>query len=100
MAHKVGWRPAAIKDVRALFEYLAEHASVWDAENVTEQVLRSTERLAEFPLLYEADPRYGEGVRRISVAGQNVLYEVDDQAQTVNILAVVGQRQQPRLMEY
>jgi toxin ParE1/3/4 len=47
--------------------------------------------------LYEADPRYGDGVRRVSVAGQNLLYEVDDQAQTVNILAVVGQRQQPRL---
>ena len=43
-----------------------------------------------------ADPRYGEGVRRISVVGQNVLYEVDDEAKKVNILAVVGQRQNPR----
>lgn len=96
MLHKVEWRAAAIEDVRALFEYLAEHASLWDAEHVTEQVLRSTERLAEFPRLYEADSRYGEGVRRLSVAGQNLLYEVDDQARQVNVLAVVGQRQQPR----
>lgn len=48
MAHRVDWRPPAIEDMRALFEYLLEHASLWDAENVTEQVLRSTDRLAEF----------------------------------------------------
>ena len=28
--------------------------------DVTERVLTSTERLTEFPRLYEADPRYGE----------------------------------------
>ena len=50
----------------------------------------------EFPRLYEAAPQYGEGVRRISIVGQNVLYEVDDEAQTVRVLAVVGQRQQAR----
>lgn len=96
MPHKVDWRPCAIEDVRTLFEYLAENASLWDAQNVTERLLHATDRLAEFPRLYEADPRYGEGVRRISVAGQHILYEVDDQAQVINILAVVGQRQQPR----
>ena len=95
MPHEIDWRPIAIEDVRALFEYLAENASLWDAEHVTERVLSSTDRLAEFPRLYETDPRYGEGVRRISLAGQHVLYEVDDQAQVVKVLAVVGQRQNP-----
>lgn len=95
MPYRVDWSTPAIEDVRELFEYLAENASLWDAEHVTERVLSSTERLAEFPRLYEADPRYGEGVRRISVVGQNVLYEVDDQAQVVKVLAVVGQRQKP-----
>ncbi|WP_281170922.1 type II toxin-antitoxin system RelE/ParE family toxin [Curvibacter lanceolatus] len=56
----------------------------------------STERLAEFPRLYEAAPEYGEGVRRISLNGQNVLYEIDDGSKAVKILAVVGQRQNPR----
>lgn len=96
--YRVDWRPAAIEDVRALFEYLAEHASLWDAEHVTERVLRSTEKLTEFPRLYEADPRFGEGVRRISVIGQNILYDVNDAERTVNILAVVGQRQNPALI--
>lgn len=96
MPYEVDWRPAATEDVLALFEYLAEEASLWDAHNVTERILRSTDKLAEFPRLYEAAPQYGEGVRRISLAGQHVLYEVDDQAQIVRVLAVVGQRQNPR----
>lgn len=96
MPYEVDWLPGAIEDVKALFEYLAENASLWDAGDVTERILQSTDRLAEFPRLYEADPRYGEGVRRISLAGQHVLHEVDDEAQVVRVLAVVGQRQNPR----
>lgn len=42
--------------------------------------------------------RYGEGVRRISLLGQHVLYEVNDEVSRVNILAVVGQRQNPRFI--
>ena len=78
--HRVEWSAAAHEDVSALFDYVAEHDSLW----------------AEFPRLYEAAPEYGEGVRRISLAGQHVLYEVDDQEQIVRVLAVVGQRQNPR----
>lgn len=96
MAYEIDWRATAVEDVRALFEYLAEHASLWDAREVTERILQSTEKLLDFPRLYEAAPQYGEGVRRISLAGQNVLYEVDDQAQVVRVLAVVGQRQNIR----
>nr|CRY95161.1 hypothetical protein [uncultured prokaryote] len=96
MRFEVDWRPGAIEDVRELFEYLATNASLWDAQHVTDRVLASTDKLVEFPRLYEAAPQYGEGVRRISIVGQNVLYEVDDEAQTVRVLAVVGQRQQAR----
>ena len=71
---------------------MAEHASLCD------RLLRSTDRLAEFPKMYEAAPQYGQGVRRISMAGQHVLYEVDEAAQTVLVLAVVSQRQDPRLL--
>ena len=96
MPFEIDWRPGAIEDVRELFEYLAANASLWDAQHVTERVLASTDKLAEFPRLYEAAPQYGEGVRRISLMGQNVLYEVDEEAQTIRVLAVVGQRQQAR----
>ena len=94
--HRVEWNASALEDIEALFDYLAEHASLWDADNLCNRLVRSTERLTEFPKLYEAAPQYGEGVRRISLAGQHVLYEVDDQAHAVTVLAVVGQRQNPR----
>ena len=67
MRFEVDWRPGAIEDVRELFEYLATNASLWDAQHVTDRVLASTDKLVEFPRLYEAAPQYGEGVRRISL---------------------------------
>ncbi|MCV3051328.1 hypothetical protein OHF33_25445 [Escherichia coli] len=44
-----------------MFEYLVENASLWDARNVTERLITATERLADYPRLYETDERYGEG---------------------------------------
>jgi plasmid stabilization system protein ParE len=93
--HRVDWSASALEDIETLLEYLAEHASPWDALKLCNQLVQSTEKLTEFPRLYEAAPQYGEGVRRISLFGQHVLYEVDDPAQTVTVLAVVGQRQDP-----
>ncbi|WFQ78096.1 type II toxin-antitoxin system RelE/ParE family toxin (plasmid) [Xenorhabdus sp. SF857] len=95
MPYHVEWKQGAIEDVMALFDYIAENSSLWDARNVTDRLLNSTDKLAEFPRLYEMDQRYGEDIRRISLAGQHVLYEVDDQAKQINVLAVVGQRQNP-----
>ncbi|HAK1939031.1 TPA: type II toxin-antitoxin system RelE/ParE family toxin [Salmonella enterica] len=95
MTYEIDWRPGAVEDMSALFEYLAENASLWDARNVTDRLIAATERLEDYPRLYETDERYGEGVRRISLLGQHVLYEVNDELRRVNILAVVGQRQNP-----
>lgn len=95
MTYEIDWRPGAVEDMAALFEYLAENASLWDARNVTDRLIAATERLEDYPRLYETDERYGEGVRRIILLSQHVLYEVNDELRRVNILAVVGQRQNP-----
>ncbi|MCE9873533.1 type II toxin-antitoxin system RelE/ParE family toxin [Hafnia alvei] len=84
-----------MEDVTALFDYIAENSSLWDARNVTDRVLAAADKLADFPRLYEVDSRYGEDVRRISLMGQHVLYDVNDPAQKIRVLAVVGQRQNP-----
>jgi toxin ParE1/3/4 len=94
--HRVEWNASALEDIEALFDYLAEHVSLSEADNLCNRLLRSTERLSEFPRLYEAAPQYGEGLRRISLAGQHVLYEIDEPAQAIRVLAVVSQRQNPR----
>lgn len=98
MPYEVEWKQGAIEDVTALFDYIAENSSLWDARNVTDRVLAVAGKLTDFPRLYEVDSRYGEGVRRISLMGQHVLYDVDDQARKVRILAVVGQRQNPNIV--
>lgn len=95
MTYDVEWKQGAIEDVTALFDYIAENSSLWDARNVTDRLLGATDRLTEYPRLYEVDPRFGDDVRRISLMGQHVLYDVDDQTKKVRILSVVGQRQNP-----
>lgn len=96
MPYDVEWKQGAIEDVTALFDYIAENSSLWDARNVTDRVLAAADKLADFPRLYEVDSRYGEDVRRISLMGQHVLYDVNDPAQKIRVvLAVVGQRQNP-----
>ncbi|EAA4712264.1 type II toxin-antitoxin system RelE/ParE family toxin [Salmonella enterica subsp. diarizonae] len=96
MRYEIEWIENAMEDLATLFEYLAENASLWDANDVTERILHSTDKLTDYPRLYTSDERYGAGVRRISLLGQNVLYEVDDTARRVTVLAVVGQRQNPK----
>lgn len=65
---------------------------------MTERLITATDRLADYPRLYETDKRYGEGVRRVSLLGQHVLYEVNDEACRINNLAVVDKRQNPRFI--
>lgn len=65
---------------------------------MAERLITAIDRLADSPRLYETDERYGEGVRRISLLGQHVLYEVNDEARCVNIMTVVGQPQNPRFI--
>ncbi|EJP2206395.1 type II toxin-antitoxin system RelE/ParE family toxin, partial [Salmonella enterica] len=55
MSYEIEWRPGAIEDITALFEYLVENASLWDARNVTERLITATDRLADYPRLYETD---------------------------------------------
>ncbi|GAR02838.1 hypothetical protein NGUA02_02519 [Salmonella enterica] len=45
MTYEVAWRPGAVEEMAALFEYRAENASLWDARNVTGRVIAATERL-------------------------------------------------------
>ena len=94
IVHKVVWNDDSAQDVAELFDYLVDRIPVASASRYCEDLLTSTDPLAEFPKLYESAPEYGEGVRRLPRPdGRLVLYEVDDEAQEVRILAVVGPRQ-------
>jgi len=98
MPYDIEWKQSAADDVTALFEYIAENTSLWNARNVTDRIINAADKLADFPRLYEVDSRYGDGVRRIRLMGQYVLYDIDDQAKKIRVLAVVGQRQNPHFV--
>ena len=98
MPHEVAWSQSAHEDIAALFDYVAEHESAAHASHLCDRLLPATGHLAAFPRLYEEAPEYGAGVRRISLLGQHVLYEIDAPAQRVIVLAVVGQRQRPQAL--
>ena len=89
MVYEVKWTAEAHEDLLDLFDYLIENVSAREAGRICSTVFDSTRYLSDFPRLYE-------GVRRIGVMGQNVLYEVDDVARQVKVLAVNGQRENPR----
>ena len=96
MVYEVKWTAEAHEDLLDLFDYLIENVSAREAGRICSTVFDSTRYLSDFPRLYEETPHYGRGVRRIGVMGQNVLYEVDDVARQVKVLAVNGQRENPR----
>lgn len=96
--YHVEWSASAHDDIATLFDYVAEHATLFEALDLCERLFSSTEKLSIYPRLYEAAPEYGDGVRRISLLGQHVLYEVDDEQRVCTVWAVVGQRRQARLI--
>lgn len=96
MLYDVVWSESSVCDMEALFDYLSNHFSRWETAELRERLVKSTNKLAEFPRLYEIAPLYGEGIRRISQSGYHVLYKIDDQTRVVNVVAVVGQRQLAR----
>lgn len=96
MLYEVLWTEPAREDVYALGDYVADHSSEQEAESLVERIFASTRYLAEFPFLYMKTPEWGEGVRRIPLLGQRVLYTVDKERQLVRVIAVAGGRQNPR----
>ncbi|VUZ26310.1 Uncharacterised protein [uncultured Comamonas sp.] len=94
--YRVEWSASAHDDIAALFDYVAEHATPFEALDLCERLFSGTEKLSMYPRLYEAAPEYGDGVRRISLRGQHVLYEVNDEQCVCTVWAVVGQRQQAK----
>jgi len=88
--YSVRWNPSALDDIDAFFDYLVEQQQCTPryAHGLCDRLLGSTEHLARFPRLYEAAPKYGEGVRKIGVLGHFVLYEIDDDRELVTVLSV------------
>lgn len=65
MAHKLTFRPAAEADIRALHDYIAEHAGLTVANAYLARVERACRQLTTFPERGTVRRELGEGIRII-----------------------------------
>ncbi len=88
MARKVIWSDEAIADLAALVRYIAEDRPL-AAERFGRTVLDATRVLAVFPQSGRLVPEEGNpSVREIMVEPYRVIYEVNSDGQTVEILRI------------
>jgi len=91
---KVRYRPTALAQIDAIFNYIASHSPA-AADKVVRTIKKSIERLADFP--YSARPSKVPGIRELPIVRYPyiVFYAVDEHAQEVHILRVRHTSQDP-----
>ncbi len=93
MAYKLLYKPAALKDLKAIFAWsLAKHPDT--TERFASELFDRLDLLAVFPYLGEPIGRKPD-VRRLLHAPLHVYYRIDDSKQTVEILHFWHASRQP-----
>jgi toxin ParE1/3/4 len=88
MARKVIWSDEAISDLAAIVRYIAADRPA-AAESFGLTIFEQTRTLAEFPLAGRKSPEENdETVREIIIEPYRIIYEVNPNGQTVDILRV------------
>jgi plasmid stabilization system protein ParE len=91
---KVIWSEPAEADLDALFDYIARD-SPFNAERFIGRILEAVNAIAPTPRIGQTVPEEPstERLRQCIVQSQRVIYEIDDDTQTLAILALVHVRQ-------
>jgi len=90
---KVVWTEPAETDLEDLFDYIARDSAVY-AERFIDRILDAVVRLVEHPRIGRKVPEANEAhIREVIVQSQRVIYAIDDDRDTINILALVHVRQ-------
>ena len=83
---KVEWRPSALDDRDAIIEYL-EPLNPHAAVNLLQALILAGDSLTLFP--YRGRPGLAAGTRElVAVWPYLIVYEIDDEADTVSILRI------------
>ncbi|WP_346380557.1 type II toxin-antitoxin system RelE/ParE family toxin [Acidithiobacillus sp.] len=83
---KVEWRPSALDDRDAIIEYL-EPLNPHAAVNLLQALILAGDSLTLFP--YRGRPGLAAGTRElVAVWPYLIVYEIDDEADTANILRI------------
>ena len=87
MAQEVVWLSQAIDDLSAIAEYIALDSAFY-ASAIVEEIIASTESLAEFPRIGRIVPEWDvDAVRERIIHSYRVIYQI--QVDRVTILAVI-----------
>ena len=94
--YTVDWTNTATDDVYKFGDYVAQHSSLREGEDLVNRLFKAGDTLAWSPQRYAPAPEWGEGVRRMPLLGRRILFKVEEAEHVVRILAVVGGRENPR----
>ena len=87
----VKWSHQARRDLRRIFDYIAQDSPHY-ARKVTQEIAARTGVLNELPRIGKMTPEVGDDhIRELSIYTYRVLYEIQDDG-AVEILAIVHKR--------
>jgi addiction module RelE/StbE family toxin len=90
---KVVWTEPAETDLDELFDYIARDAPIY-AEQYIDRILEAVVKLTDVPRVGRKVPEAdSDNIRELIVQSQRVIYAIDDDRDTVNVLALVHVRQ-------
>ena len=90
---RVVWTEPAETDLEDLFDYIARDSAIY-AERFIDRILDAVVKLAELPRVGRRVPEANaDHIRELIVQSQRVIYAIDDDRDTVHILALVHVRQ-------
>ena len=92
LKYRIIYAPSAIYDLDEIYEYIAGKFYTPDtAERQVARIIKAAETLAVFPKMYRVR-RKNTGMRVCPVDNYLIVYRVDDENRTVNILRVIYSR--------
>jgi plasmid stabilization system protein ParE len=98
---KVVWQPLAMQDLRDIYDYYVDKASLKYAKELKKKILDSSKYLSKHPEMgqIEENTRLSKGVYRYFLVEENykVLYIISET--DINILGVFDNRQSPDKMK-
>ena len=90
---RIVWTEPAELDLDDLFDYIARDSPIY-AERFIDRILDAVARLADLPRIGRTVPEANsEHISELIVQSQRVIYAVDDDQDTIHILALVHGRQ-------
>jgi len=87
MEYQVTWSPEAVEDLESIAEYIERDSSFY-AQSVVSQILATSRKIKEFPLIGRVLPEIGdENIRERFIYSYRLVYEI--QQQRILIVAVI-----------